>query len=197
MALVDRARNILLNPASEWPVIAAEPATPASLLTGYALPLLLITPVMMLVGALLLSSFVGGLLGHLGIGAGVGAGVGVGIALSTFVYSLVTVVALAFLVSALAPSFGGEQNAVQAFKLVVYASTASWLSGVLLLVPFLGWMLMFLLSIYSYYTFYLGLPVLMKCPKERTAGYFLVTVLGWIVLVWISRRMAFGGLFHL
>ena len=39
MALVDRVKNILLSPRTEWPVIDAEPATVASLYTGYIMPL--------------------------------------------------------------------------------------------------------------------------------------------------------------
>ena len=36
MSLIDRAKNILLTPKTEWPVIAAEPATAQGLFTGYA-----------------------------------------------------------------------------------------------------------------------------------------------------------------
>ena len=35
MALVDRVRNICLTPNTEWPVIAAEPASTGALMTGY------------------------------------------------------------------------------------------------------------------------------------------------------------------
>ena len=39
MALVDRVKNILLTPKTEWDVIAAEATPTASLITGYVLPL--------------------------------------------------------------------------------------------------------------------------------------------------------------
>src|SRR5258707_10703118 len=45
MSLVERAKNILLQPKTEWPVIAAEQATTGSLYTGYVIPLALIGPV--------------------------------------------------------------------------------------------------------------------------------------------------------
>ncbi len=45
MSLVDRARNIITNPAAEWPVIAGEPASVGSLYTGYVIPLALIAPI--------------------------------------------------------------------------------------------------------------------------------------------------------
>src|SRR5712672_1610419 len=37
--LLERAKNILLAPKTEWPVIDAEPTTPAQLYTGYVVPL--------------------------------------------------------------------------------------------------------------------------------------------------------------
>ena len=44
-SLVARARALLTKPADEWPVIAAEPATPADLIRGWAVPLAAIGPV--------------------------------------------------------------------------------------------------------------------------------------------------------
>jgi hypothetical protein len=59
MSLVDRAKNILLNPKSEWDVIAKESATVGGLFTGYAVPL----SVLPVVGSVIA-------MGLLGIGAG-------------------------------------------------------------------------------------------------------------------------------
>ncbi len=51
MALVDRVKNICLTPNTEWPVIAEESASPGSLITGYAAPLVAISA---------LAGFIGG-----------------------------------------------------------------------------------------------------------------------------------------
>ena len=45
MALVDRVKNILLTPKTEWPKIEAEPASVQSILTGYVLILAAIGPI--------------------------------------------------------------------------------------------------------------------------------------------------------
>src|SRR5438270_12652930 len=37
MALIERVKNMIGNPRSEWPVVAAEPATIGSIYTGYVL----------------------------------------------------------------------------------------------------------------------------------------------------------------
>ncbi len=50
MSLVARAKNILLQPKTEWPVIAGEQATTGSLYTGYIIPLAAIGPVASIIG---------------------------------------------------------------------------------------------------------------------------------------------------
>ena len=39
MNLIERAKNILVTPKTEWDVVNGESATPMSLLMGYVLPL--------------------------------------------------------------------------------------------------------------------------------------------------------------
>ncbi len=42
MSLIDRIKNIVLTPKTEWPIINNENETPTSLLPKYVLPLLII-----------------------------------------------------------------------------------------------------------------------------------------------------------
>ena len=51
MALVDRVKNILLTPKTEWEVIDAEPTTVADLYKGYIIPLAAIGPVAQAIGS--------------------------------------------------------------------------------------------------------------------------------------------------
>ena len=50
MALVDRVKNILLTPKTEWQVIDAEPTTVADLYKGYIIPLAAIGPICTAIG---------------------------------------------------------------------------------------------------------------------------------------------------
>ena len=50
MALVERARRIVMQPREEWPVIAAETATVRDLYTGYIMPLAAIGPAASFIG---------------------------------------------------------------------------------------------------------------------------------------------------
>ena len=45
MNLIERVKNILITPKTEWDVINGETATPQSLLMGYVLPLSLVAAV--------------------------------------------------------------------------------------------------------------------------------------------------------
>lgn len=163
--LVARAKAILLTPKNEWPVIASEPTTVADLYKGYIIPLAAIPAIFAFLGTL-----------RIGFGAGVGAMV------ISYVLGLISTYVVALIVNALAPTFGGQKDSIQALKVVAYASTASWVAGVAQIVPLIGWVVALAGGIYSVYLLYIGLPPTMKNPQEKSAGYTAVTVIIVIVL---------------
>ncbi|HVR91608.1 MAG TPA: Yip1 family protein [Novosphingobium sp.] len=190
-SLVERVKAILLKPKDEWPKIAAEPATPGGLITGYALPLLAIGPI---------ASFLGGQLfgyGAFGFSYRPGFVAGLTGAITGFVVGLIGIVVLALIADFLAPKFGGESNRANAFKLVVYGATAGWVAGIFGLIPALGFL--GLLGLYSLYLIYTGATPVMKVPEDKAAGYTAVTILCAIVLyivvglVTASVTGLFGG----
>jgi hypothetical protein len=176
MNLVERAKNIVLQPGREWPVIAAETTDTKSLFAGYAMPLAAIGPIAAWLGL----SVVGISAGILGtFRAPIVAGFGS--AVLAYVLSLASVFVLGLIVDALAPSFGGEKNPMQAMKCAVYAHTPAWLGGIFHLLPAIG-ILALVAALYGLYLLYLGLPVLMKAPADKAVGYTVVVVLCAIVL---------------
>jgi hypothetical protein len=161
MALVDRVKNILLTPKTEWPKIAEEAATAQSIYVGYVMILAAIGPIAMTIR--------GGVFGT--AAALLGYAISLGI---TFV--------LALIVDALAPTFGAEKNFLQSLKLVAYSYTAAWVAGIFYLLPFLGGAIGVLAAIYAIYTLYLGVPVLKKCPGNKAVAYTIVVVVCGVVL---------------
>ena len=85
------------------------------------------------------------------------------------------------IINALAPSFGGQKNDVQALKATAYSSTAAWLGGAFNLIPALA-LIGILVSLYSLYLLYAGLPVVMKTPKDKALGYTVVVIIAVIVV---------------
>lgn len=182
MDLVTRAKNILLKPKEEWPVIAGETASTADLFKSYVAPLVAIPAVAGFIGM----SLVGlPMMGRVGIGAGLVMMV------VQYLLGLAAVYVLALIIDVLAPNFGGEKNMVQALKVAAYSMTPAWLAGIFAIVPMLGFLS--ILGLYSLYLLYLGLPVLMKSPAEKATVYTIVVVVAAIV-IWIIVGAATGML---
>jgi len=180
MALVDRVKNILLSPRTEWPVIDAEPATVASLYTGYIMPLAAIPAICQALGM----SLFGVTIPFIGTHYRTPIGSALTSAAILYVFSLVAVFVISLVVDGLAPTFGGTKNPVQALKVVAYSYTASWVGGVFSLLPALG-IIGVLFGLYSLYLLFLGLPVLMKSPPDKAVGYTVVVVICAIIVTWI------------
>jgi hypothetical protein len=174
MGLIDRAKSILLTPKTEWPVIAGETATVQSLYVGYILILAAIGPV-----ALALK---GGMFG-------------IGIAAISYGIGLAVVYLLAWIVDALAPTFGGEKNLIQSLKLTAYSYTAAWVAGIFHLIPGVGGILVLLASIYTFYTFYLGVSVMKKCPQDKALVYTIVVIVCGLVLGAVLGGLLMSTLF--
>lgn len=179
--LVQRAINILTKPAEEWAVIRDEAGDTKSLFIGYALPLALIGPICGLIGVLAFSGMFGGVFG---MGAGLIAGI-VG-AVLTLAFSLLGVFLLGIIINALASSFGTEPNKAQAMKVAVYGMTASWVAGLLTLIPGVGGLLALLAGLYGIYLLYLGLQHVMGTPQDKAIIYTLVTVIIMAVIMAVA-----------
>lgn len=164
MKLIDRALAIVRQPNDTWPVIEAEPATVGSIYRDWLVYLAAIPAVCGFIGL----SLVG--VGIFGIGFRLPIATGLANMITSYLVSLVMVYLMALVVDALAPTFGGTKDPVAALKLVAYGSTAAYLGGVFSLLPALG-VLHLVASLYSIYLVYLGLPVLMKCPRDKAGVY--------------------------
>jgi hypothetical protein len=175
MNLVDRVKRILLSPKTEWAAIDAEPATLAELYTRYIMPLAAIGPLAQLIGY----SVFGISVPFIGTYR-VPIGTAITQALVTYILTLAGTYVLALIIDALAPTFNGQRSQIQSLKLAAYSLTASWVAGIFSLIP--GLRILTLLGIYSLYLLYLGLPVLMKTPREKAASYTAVVILAAIVL---------------
>ena len=175
MDLVQRAKNICLSPATEWAVIEAEPATTQGLLMEYAAPLAAIGAIAGFVGNAFIGTTIFGSTFRTPI---VTALVG---AVFSFSMALVMCFVLSLIIDALAPTFAGQKNQIQALKLAVYAYTPAWIAGVLHIIPVLGILSIFA-ALYGIYLLYLGIPRLMKSPQDKAVPYTVVVLVCAIVI---------------
>jgi Yip1 domain len=164
MDIVTRAKNILLAPASEWPVIAGEATSASSLFTGYVFPLVAIGQI---------AGIIGGMLS----GGAFGLVTMILFAIVGFVLAVVGVYVLGFIAAKIAPSFGGKDDLSQALKLVAYSYTAAWVAGVFNILPAIGVYVVLIASLYGLYLLYTGVSPMMSVPREKSVGYTVVVIL--------------------
>ncbi|EQD70106.1 conserved hypothetical protein, membrane [mine drainage metagenome] len=115
-------RDLLLAPPKTWSKIADENATSLSIYTTWVLWLAAIPLVASLIGLAIYGS-------QLPLGFSLSLRMGSATALLSYAIDLIKVLALAMCVSALAPSFGGRKDRVQALKAVAYAYTPIWIAS--------------------------------------------------------------------
>ncbi len=169
--LIQRVKNILTTPKTEWPVIDAEPDSIGGIYKNYVMILAAIPPVCLLLGLLLFGMpYISFSMGYL-----------LAQAVISYVMALVGCYVLALVIDALAPSFGGTKDRVKAFKVAAYSSTAAWVVGVFYLLPLLA-VLGIVGALYSLYLLYLGLPVLMKTPADKSVVYTVAVIVAAIVI---------------
>lgn len=176
MNLVDRAKNILITPKTEWEVIKNEQTSTADLFTKYAMILAVIPVIATIIGFSIIGvSFGFGVAFKWPFSASLLHGV------VSYILNLVSIYVIALIVDALAPSFGSTKNLYASLKVVLYSYTASFVAGIFMVIPMLSWLAL-LVSLYSFYLMYLGLKIVKDTPEDKLAGYLVVTILISIVI---------------
>lgn len=183
MNLIERAKNIIMTPKTEWLVIAAEEPNATAILTGYVIPLALIPAVASIIGY-----------GLIGQGFMHSFTWGIALGVTSFVSTVLGVYLTAFVVDFLAPNFGSQKNFGRAMQLVAYAYTPAWVAGVLNIVPVLG-VIGSLAGLYGLYLLYLGLPHTMKTPQDKVVVYLVITVVVLLVIYMVIGAILTGIMF--
>lgn len=187
VALLNRAKNIVLTPKTEWPSIAGEATSIAQLSIGYVVPLTAYAVVMSVVRLVLIGT-------QLPFGSVVHTPLSgaIGIAAWTFVGSFIGLFLVGLIVNLLAPTFGGIRDQTQALKVAAYSLTPAYLGSVLALSPVMPTLLQFVVLCYGLHVLYLGLPVVMRAPPERALGYTVTVVVCCFVLGFVTMIAGAG-----
>jgi len=175
MNLSERVKGILLKPKQEWQTISGEATTISELYTTYVLILAAIGPVASIIGM----SIVGIHLPFVG-SFRVSIFTSISSAVVHYILTLVGVYVLALIIDALAPTFSGEKNLNQAFKVAAYSYTPGWIVAIIAIIPSLS--PLGILGLYGLYLLYVGLPVLMKSPQEKSMAYTIAVIIAAIVI---------------
>jgi len=169
MDIINRIKNILVSPKTEWLTIDQENDTSITVLTKYVLLLAAIPAI---------AAFIGyGVIGYSVLGFHF-ASISLGIrqAIIQYVTVVGTVYITAYVVDVLASNFGSQKNFDKAFSLVAYAYTPAMVGGIFYIYHPLT-IIAGLASLYSLYLLYIGLSPMMKTPSEKRTTYFVVSLL--------------------
>lgn len=171
MNLIERAKNILLTPKTEWLVIDTESATPQNILISYVLPLAIIASLGKLLTGIMPSAFYSNYI--------------MWVAIVGFISIIIGFYISTYVIDMLAPSFGSEKNLGKSAQLVAYSNTPVWVAGFLSFIPVIGFLLAIAGWAYSIYLFYNGLGVLKKTPEDKKVVYMVVAFIVMIAITFI------------
>lgn len=162
-----RVKPIIVAPQQAWVDIKREPETIESFYKTYLAYLIPITPVCTFIGMAIVSGapFFGQL---------------VVMILSLVVGFIVPYIA-AMICEKVAPMCDGEVSRSDALRLVGYSATPGYISGFFMLIPVFG-LIGSIISLYSIYLFYLGVPVMTSVPQKQVIKFMAITIVAWIVV---------------
>lgn len=175
-SLVDRAKNILLSPNTEWRRVAAEQTSVGQMFTGYAMILAAIPLVASIIGQLAFTQTV------MGVTYRPPMGLIISMAVVGYLIQLGVVYLMGLIIGALSPGFGGSNDKLGGFKISIYATTPVWVLGILSIFPPLA-PLVFLAYLYVIYLIYAGVGPVLGVPEDKSVVATLVIVAAYIVLV--------------
>jgi len=198
-----RAINIMLKPKSEWEVVAKEKPSVPMMIFGYSLIFSLISATLLIIGYGLVGrriSFIFGSMWQRSFGIGF---------LEAFVFMLAALSAIivgAVVINALAPAFRTEKNFGRAMQLTTYSFTPMFFASIFFVLPLLSF-LVYLAGLYGIFILLIGLPIVLKTPKNTQIGYFFTSIgvmygiffsIKWIfgLVFWAIFRAAFMGGIH-
>ncbi len=182
MNLIERVKNILITPKTEWEVINGETATPMSLLTSYVLPLAIVASIGSVLKYYLFS---GGLF--------YGLNFIIAMAVVAFVSTIAAFYLTAFIVDMLAPSFASEKDLNKSAQLVAYSGTPSYIGSLLSFIPILGWLISIAGWAYGIYLMYVGIGPLKKTPEDKKVVYMIVAFVI-MVAIYLIIGAILGGI---
>jgi len=176
--IIERVKQIVLKPRESWETISTEEATVPGLFRDYLLILAAVPA---------LATFLGRWIVGIRIRfAGVYRfSLGASLLSSVLGYALTVagVWVAGMVISLLATTFGSTRDDVKGLKVAVYTYTPFLAAGILYIIPSLS-PLVFIAGLYGLYLLYIGLPIVMGTPKEKSLAYTVVVIVA-VILIYI------------
>lgn len=183
--LLNRVKNMILSPRSEWQAVQAEQTTAKGIIFSYVAILAAVATVASILGLGIFGIHIMGKTVRYAFGGLLVFG------LVQYVLTIVGVVVAGAVINALAPSFDSKQDSVHALKVAAYSLTPWFVASILNIIPDLR-VIVDLASLYGIYLIYLGLGPLMATPENKTIGYTVVSIIVMVVVLILVYVIAGG-----
>jgi hypothetical protein len=184
MINIERVKNIILTPKTEWDTIKNEESTLGNILGSYVIPTLLIPSLAAFIGFW----FIGKPIAHTQGYYQHSFGIGFSAAISTFLGSIICVSLASVIIDSLAHYFDSEKNLNRTAQLVAYSYTPVWAAGVLYLIPVFGDVGQ-LACFFSLYVMYHGLGPMKNTPEDKKVPYVAVSFILIVILTIIVSKI--------
>ncbi|MCD6118038.1 YIP1 family protein [bacterium] len=184
-AIIERIKAIVLKPKQTWEEIAAEQTTPQDLMKNYVFIFAALPAVATFLGRWIIGiqiPFAG--VYHFSFGASLVASI------TNYVITVASIWILAKILFVLGTKFGSNGDEAACFKMAVYSYFPYLAAGVLLIIPSLS-VLVYLAGLYGLYLMYVGLPIIMETPEEKTIPFMVVIVVA-VILVSVIASSIIG-----
>jgi len=179
--ILNRTKNLIANPDSEFEVIKNEQTTNGQLLGSCVLPYVI---------AIAIAEFLGKII--FGYGSSF-SGMIFKIIIS-FGLNVASIYIFAFIMQLLAPTFGGDKNNPNYFKLSAYILIPGFLANIVSgLIPALSFVELF--GLYGLYLFWIGAVKLAGIPENGRVGFVLLSILIMVAVYALLGFILFSLLF--
>jgi hypothetical protein len=112
-------------------------------------------------------------------------------AILTYIFDVIAVYIMAIIIRMLAPTFGSTADPIKSLKLAAFIYTPAFLAGIFNIIPFLG-IIALLGLLYGLYILYMGLPIMVGTPKDKTVTYTIAVLVAVFVVYFIFAAILGG-----
>ncbi len=169
-SILNRVKSLLLTPDTAWDNIKNENESITNIYKNYLIVLAAITP--------FFNWFSLCVLGNNAYGITYRAPLFGSLIYAVLIYFtlLASVYTSALILEKLAPKFEGSTTLDNAFKLVAYASTPIYISGLFSLLPVIGTLASLAGAIYSIYLFFKGFPKFIQIDETKKITFIAASI---------------------
>ena len=166
---ISNAKSIVFNQEAEWSRMMAEESERQSLIR-YGIMLTIVSYILLFALSFLFSMLVSLVIPFSAMHMMTSVVV-------QFALSVASIYIVPNILAMLAPSFGGENNQLNALKLFVFAATPAWLGTAVGVIPILGWLVMLAGAIYAVFLFWKHFAQALSIPEDKKVPFVIVSVL--------------------